>query len=325
MSDISFFVPTGPFNINELSKDFASYKDKILIKDLKTLDKANKNHISFLNSPDYINSAKKTKASVCLTTKNLKKYLPKNCLVIIVKNVLFSVAEISKKFYPNADIDFPDQSLQETGKINSKFKSVTFGKNIFLGKNVKIGSNTIVGSNTVIEHDVQINKNCVIGANVTIRNSIIGNNVVIQDGSKIGVKGFGFIPVKGKNFRFPHIGRVLINDNADIGANCTIDRGSIGDTLIGKNTFLDNQVHVAHNVRIGENCMIAGQVGFAGSTSIGNNVSIGGQAGISGHLRIGNNVRIGGGSGVVKDIADGATVMGYPAVPLKEFLKKNVK
>ena len=325
MSDISFFVPTGPYNINELSKDFITYKEKILVKDLKTLDKANKNHISFFNSLDYIDSAKKTKASVCLTTKNLKKYLPKNCLVIIVNNVLFSVAEISKKFYPNADIDFPDQSLQETGKINSKFKSVTFGKNIFLGKNVKIGSNTIVGSNTVIEHDVQINKNCVIGANVTIRNSIIGNNVVIQDGSKIGVKGFGFIPVKGKNFRFPHIGRVLINDNADIGANCTIDRGSIGDTLIGKNTFLDNQVHVAHNVRIGENCMIAGQVGFAGSTSIGNNVSIGGQAGVSGHLKIGNNVRIGGGSGVVKDIGDGAIVMGYPAVPLKEFLKKNDK
>ena len=300
MSDISFFVPTGPYNINELSKDFA-FKDKILIKDLKTLDKANKNHISFLNSPDYINSAKKTNASVCLTTKNLKKYLPKNCLVIIVKNVLFSVAEISKKFYPNADIDFPDQSLQETGKINSKFKSVTFGKNIFLGKNVKIGSNTIIGSNTVIEHDVQIGKNCIIGANVTIRNSIIGNDVVIQDGAKIGVKGFGFIPLKDKNFRFPHIGRVLINDNAEIGSNCTIDRGSVGDTIIGKNTFLDNQVHVAHNVRLGQNCMIAGQVGFAGSTSIGNNVSIGGQAGVSGHLKIGNNVRIGGGSGVIKE------------------------
>ena len=325
MSDISFFVPTGPYNINELSKDFSIHNDKILIKDLKTLDKANKNHISFLNSPDYIDLAKKTKASACLTTFNLKKYLPKSCLVIVVKNVLFSVAEISKKFYPNADVDYPDQSLQEIDEINSDFKTVIFGKNIFLGKNVKIGSNTIVGSNTIIEHDVQINKNCVIGANVTIRNSIIGNDVVIQDGSKIGVKGFGFIPVKGKNFRFPHIGRVLINDNVEIGANCTIDRGSIGDTVIEKNTFLDNQVHVAHNVRIGENCMIAGQVGFAGSTSIGNNVSIGGQAGVSGHLKIGNNVRSGGGSGVVKDIADGTTVMGYPAVPLKEFLKKNDK
>ena len=101
------------------------------------------------------------------------------------------------------------------------------------------------------------------------------------------------------------------------------DRGSIGDTIINENTFLDNQVHVAHNVKIGKNCMIAGQVGFAGSSSIGDNVSIGGQAGISGHLKIGNNVKIGGGSGVIKNVLDNSTVMGYPAIPLKEFLKRN--
>ena len=168
----------------------------------------------------------------------MKQYLPKNVLVIVVKNVLFSIAEISKKFYPNADIDYPDKSLvKKSGKLSNEYDSVTFGKNIFIGKNVKIGSNTSIGSNTVIEHDVQIDKNCIIGSNVTIRNSLIGNDVVIQDGSKIGVKGFGFIPLKGKNFRFPHIGRVIINDNVEIGANCTIDRGSIGDTIIGKIRF----------------------------------------------------------------------------------------
>jgi UDP-3-O-[3-hydroxymyristoyl] glucosamine N-acyltransferase len=156
-----------------------------------------------------------------------------------------------------------------------------------------------------------------------IKNSLIGNSVVIQDGAKIGLKGFGFIPLKEKNFRIPHIGKVVLEDNVEIGASCTIDRGSIGDTVIGKNTFLDNQVHMAHNVKIGENCMIAGQVGFAGSSTLGNNISIGGQAGISGHLKIGHNVKIGGGSGVVKDIPDNTIVMGYPAVPLKEFLKKN--
>ena len=145
--------------------------------------------------------------------------------------------------------------------------------------------------------------------------------MVIQDGCKIGLKGFGFIPLKGKNLRFPHIGKVIINDNAEIGANCTIDRGSMNDTVIGKNTFLDNQVHVAHNINIGNNCMIAGQVGFAGSSSIGNNVSIGGQAGVSGHLKIGNNVKIGGDSGVIKDIQDGNVVMGYPAVSLKNFIR----
>ena len=228
MSDISFFVPTGPFNINELSKDFVSYKDKILIKDLKTLDKANKNHISFLNSPDYINSAKKTKASVCLTTKNLKKYLPKNCLVIIVKNVLFSVAEISKKFYPEAHLDYPDKSLVDSSKVSSKFDSVTFGKNIFVGKNVKIGSNSIIGSNTIIEHDVQIGKNCVIGTNVTLRNVLIGKEVVVQDGSKIGVKGFGFIPIKNNNFKFIYL-LGADNINIDKKNKFVVYQGSHGD------------------------------------------------------------------------------------------------
>jgi UDP-3-O-[3-hydroxymyristoyl] glucosamine N-acyltransferase len=146
---------------------------------------------------------------------------------------------------------------------------------------------------------------------------------VVQDNSKIGIKGFGFIPLKEKNLKFPHIGRVIISNDVEIGSGCTIDRGSIGDTCVGSNSYLDNQVHIAHNVKIGRNCMIAGQVGFAGSSVIGDKVSIGGQAGVSGHLKIGNNVKIGGGSGVVKDIEDNQIVMGYPAVQLKDFMKKN--
>ena len=152
-----------------------------------------------------------------------------------------------------------------------------------------------------------------------LRNSILGNSVVIQDNCKIGQKGFGFIPLKNKNFKFPHIGKVIIEDNVEIASGCTIDRGSVDDTVIGENTYLDNQVHIAHNVKIGSNCMIAGQVGFAGSSKIGNNVSIGGQAGISGHLKIGNNVKIGGGSGVVENVEDNQIVMGYPADLLKNF------
>ena len=146
---------------------------------------------------------------------------------------------------------------------------------------------------------------------------------MLQDNCKIGQKGFGFIPQKEKNLKFPHIGNVIIENDVEIASGCTIDRGSVDDTFIGKNTYIDNQVHIAHNVKIGSNCMIAGQVGFAGSAKIGNYVSIGGQAGISGHLKIGNNVRIGGGSGVVKDIEDNQIVMGYPAIPLRDFLKRD--
>jgi len=176
-----------------------------------------------------------------------------------------------------------------------------------------------------LESNVSIGENCTIGNFVVIKNSIILNNVYIQDGSKIGIKGFGFIPMKDKNIRTPHVGKVIIEDDVEIGANSTIDRGSLEDTIIGKNTFLDNQVHVAHNVHIGKNCMIAGQVGFAGSSTIGDNVSIGGQSGISGHLKIGNNVKIGGGSGVINNLPDNSQVMGYPAIPLKEFIKLRKK
>ena len=251
----------------------------------------------------------------------MEKFLPRNLEKIIVKNVLYELAKVLKKIYPSADIDYPDLSLKKPN--NKNYKTVKFGNNVLIGDNVKIGKNTFVGSNVIIEQNVLIGDYCVIGSGSIIKNTLIGNQVVIQDNCKIGQKGFGFIPMKDKNFKFPHIGRVIINDDVEIASGCTIDRGSVNDTVIGKNTYLDNQVHIAHNVEIGSNCMIAGQVGFAGSSKIGNNVSIGGQAGISGHLKIGNNVKIGGGSGVVKDVEDNQIIMGYPAVSLKHFLKKN--
>ena len=317
-----FFEQKGPFLLSEIF-DNINIKKKIKISDIKSLNEAGKSDLTFFESVNYINSAKSTEAVCCLTTDKLKIYLPATCQPIIVKNVLFELCKVTRKFYPSADIDTPDASLKKP--LQSKYSKVRFGNNVFVGKNCKIGKNTTIGSNTIIEQGVVIEQNCTIGSQVVIKNSIIGNNVVIQDGCKIGLKGFGFIPLKEKNLRFPHIGKVVLKDNAEIGANCTIDRGSVGDTVIGKNTFLDNQVHMAHNMKIGDNCMIAGQVGFAGSSVIGDNVSIGSQSGISGHLKIGNNVKIGGGSGVVKDIPEGAVVMGYPAVPLKEFIRKSKK
>ncbi len=311
-----FFKKEKSISINRL---FPKVKSNTKINNVVTLSKSKKFDLTFFDSIKYKSFALNTKASFCITTEKLEKFLPTHTQKIIVKKVLFELAKVLKILYPSADIDYPDTSLKSVTRI--KIKGVKFGNNVLVGKNVKIGTNTVIGSNSIIEHDVVIGKSCVVGSNVVLKNTIIGNNVVIQDGTKIGLKGFGFIPIKENNFKFPHIGRVIINDNVEIASGCTIDRGSVDDTEIGTNTYLDNQVHVAHNVKIGSNCMIAGQVGFAGSSSIGNNVSIGGQAGISGHLSIGNNVKIGGGSGVVKDIEDNQVVMGYPAVPFKEFIK----
>ena len=252
--------------------------------------------------------------------KQTKKFEVSN--VIISDKVLLHTAMITKIFYPDSVTDDYDTTVDDINNTIYK-KKVNFGKNVLIGKNVNIGKNCLIGHNTIIEKNVSIGNNCSIGSNVIIRNSLIKNNVYILDGCVIGKKGFGFFPNKDSNFRYPQIGIVIIEDNVEIGCGSTIDRGSLSNTIIGKNTYLDNQIHIAHNVKIGENCIIAGQVGFAGSSTLGNNVMIGGQAGISGHLKIGNNVQIGGGSGVIKNIPDNSKVMGYPAKDLKNFIREN--
>ena len=153
----------------------------------------------------------------------------------------------------------------------------------------------------------------------------MGDSIVIQDNCKIGQKGFGFIPNQIKNFKFPHIGYVMIDNNVEIASGCTIDRGSVDVTKIGENTYLDNLCHVAHNVEIGNNSAFAAMTGIAGSAKIGNYVLTGGQAGIAGHIKIGNNVHIAAKSGVFQSIDDGETVMGNPAVNKYKFIKNYKK
>jgi UDP-3-O-[3-hydroxymyristoyl] glucosamine N-acyltransferase len=321
-----FFKNNGPFKIKDILKDLKieaieSYQE-YNINDIKDLQNSKSYEITFFHSKKYKSAANNTKASFCITTKNLKKELPKSCVPIIVENVLVSTSIVTAKFYPDSINDDFDETIEEID--NTKFsKKVKFGKNSLIGKNVSIGSNCMIGHNTIIEKNVIIGNNCSIGSNTIIRNSLIKNNVRILDNCVIGKHGFGFFPKQNKNLRYPHMGIVLIEDDCEIGCGSTIDRGSMSNTSIGKNTYLDNQIHIAHNVRIGENSIIAGQVGIAGSSIIGNNVKIGGQAGISGHLKIGNNVEIAGGSGVIKDIPDNSKVMGYPAKNIREFLRDN--
>ena len=283
------------------------------IKDAKIGD------VTFFNDLKYENAIKITQASACIVSKKLAKYLNKNTIPIISQNPLLD-------FYKTVILFYPDSSTDNEKVINSKNikqflkKNISIGKNTLIDKTVSIGNNTDIGNNVIIKQGVHIGKNCKIGSNVIIENALLGDNIIIKSGTLIGQTGFGFNFDKKKRIKFPHIGRVIIENDVLIGSFCTIDRGSLTDTVIGEFTSIDNQVQIAHNVKIGNFCMIAAQSGIAGSTIIGNNVKIGGQTGISGHLSIGNNVKIGGKSGVIADISDNQTVMGYPAKSIRDFL-----
>ena len=293
----------------------------IKINDIANLKNASSNDISFFNNIKYMDILKKSKAKYIITHEKYLEKLNNYCKPIAVKNVLKSIYSITKLFYPNSLDDAVDFKVKKPD--SKKFTKIKFGKNVLLGENVKIGQYSIIGHNSIIESNVKIGSNCIIGNNVLIKNTIIGNKVRILDGAVIGKKGFGFFPGENENSRYPHIGMVIIRDNVEIGSCNTIDRGSLSNTIIGKNTYIDNQVHIAHNVNIGDNCVITGQVGFAGSSKIGHRVLVGGQAGISGHINIGNDVKIGGGSGIIKNIPDNSKVMGYPAKDIRNFLKDN--
>jgi len=321
-----FFINNGPFKISDILQlinldDFKIDNDQEII-DIKDLFTSQKNDITFFHSKKYKSIAKNTKASFCLTTEILKVELPNSCTPLVVENVLVSTSKVTSKFYPSSINDNFDYTVRDITETKFKDK-VKYGKNVLIGDNVILGSNCLIGHNTIIEQNVSIGDNCSIGSNVIIRNTLINNNVTILDNCVVGKHGFGFFPNNKKNLRYPHIGIVVIGENSEIGCGCTIDRGSMSNTVIGRNTFLDNQIHIAHNVKIGENSIIAGQVGIAGSSILGNNVRVGGQAGISGHLTIGNNVEIAGGSGVIKNISDNSKVMGYPAKNIRDFLKDN--
>ena len=321
-----FFKNQGPIKVskilNFLKLGTKNIDNNFKIHDIKDLITSTANDITFFHSKKYKEAAKNTKASFCITFDRLKNYLPKKCIPLVVDNVLVSVSKLTKNFYPDSINDDFDKTA--TDIIKTKFKNIVkHGNNVLIGENVKIGSNCLIGHNTILEKNISIGDNCSIGSNTIIRNSIINNNVNILDNCVIGKKGYGFFPDNNKNIRYPHIGIVIIEDNCEIGCGSTIDRGSMSNTVIGKNTYLDNQIHIAHNVKIGENSILAGQVGIAGSSTIGKNVKIGGQAGISGHITVGNNVEIGGGSGVIRDIPDNSKVMGYPAKNFRDFLKEN--
>ena len=247
---------------------------------------------------------------------------------LIVEDPYIAMAKVASIFYPECEYQnfyFDDNEL-----MNLSNKPIKCSKNVFIHKSCSIGKNCEIGSFVKIGPGVSsIGDNCLIGDNVSIYYSKISNNVKLYQGVKIGGEGFGFIAKKDFFKKIPQLGRVIIKENVEIGCNSTIDRGSIGDTVISKNTMIDNLVHIAHNVKIGENSIIAAMTGISGSTEIGKNAMIGGQVGISGHVKIGDNVKIAAKSGIMKDIPSNSNIGGYPAENIIDwhrgtiFLRKN--
>jgi UDP-3-O-[3-hydroxymyristoyl] glucosamine N-acyltransferase len=330
--DHNFYRKTGPHTLSKLAEmlscEFVG-NGEILIDDISTLEEARVNDVSFFHKKKYLESLKKTKSQVILVDKNFNLDLNKN--LIVCNDPYYSMAKVASIFYP--DSTYPNYFFKDADRNIEFDKSNAISSNTFIHKKARIGKNCKIGFNSFIGPNVIIGDNCLIGDNVSIYFSIIGKNVKIYQGVRIGSEGFGFIMQQNSIQKIPQLGRVIIGDCVEIGANSTIDRGSIGDTKIGKLTMLDNLVHVAHNVTIGNNCIIAAMTGISGSTIIGNNVLIGGQVGISGHITIGNNVKIAAKSGIMKNIKDNQAVGGYPAdnildwhrntLILKKLRKKN--
>ena len=281
------------------------------INDISSLDYLRENSAIFLDRE--LDNSNLLSNYFCIITNNENNLNYNYQNIFLVSNLSSSYNNLINNMYYHEDIpSFPDDFQYVNGSYLSKFSKID--------KTVKIGKNCVIG------RGVQIDSNVIIKNNVVIKNAIIKSNTIICDNTSIGTTGFGFdFKNRGARFLNPQIGVVIIEDNCHIGASCTIDRGKIDATIIGKNSMLDNLVHIAHNVHLGDNACIAAQTGISGSVKIGSNSTIGGQVGFAGHINIGNNVIIAAKSGVTKNIKDNSVVAGFPAVDIKLWKRKIIK
>ena len=293
---------------------------------LSKIEEGSEGSLTFLSNPKYINYIYTTKASVTIVNDTFIPDSP-------ITTTLIKVADAYKAF--SKLLEFYNQvKLNKTGIEQPSFisESAKFGESLYLGRFSYVGDNVVLGDNVKIYPGSFIGDNTIIGNNVIIfagakiySETVIGNNCSIHSGAIIGADGFGYAPNEDGTYnKIPQIGNVIIEDNVDIGANSTIDRATLGSTIIRQGVKIDNQIQIAHNVEIGQNTVIAAQSGIAGSTKVGENCMIGGQVGIVGHLTIGNNVRIQAQSGVGRNIKDNEILQGSPTFGYSDYSKSYV-
>lgn len=297
-----------------------------LVFKLAKIEEGTEGSLTFLANPKYVNFIYTTQATITIVNND---FVPENELATTLIKVEDAYQSFSKLLEYYNQVKLMKSGIEQPSVIS---ENVTYGEQLYLGsfsyvgKNVTIGNNVKIYPNCFIGDNVSIGDNCIFFAGVKIYSETeIGNNCNFHSGCVVGSDGFGFAPTEeGTYNKIPQIGNVIIEDDVEIGANTTIDRATLGITLIRKGVKLDNHIQIAHNVEIGENTVIAAQTGIAGSTKIGSNCLIGGQVGIAGHLTIGNNVRVQAQSGIGKSIPDGEIIQGSPAFNYSDFSKSYV-
>jgi UDP-3-O-[3-hydroxymyristoyl] glucosamine N-acyltransferase len=329
MADPRFFDNRGPFSLAEISKRAGMTPPRhasegLLIEDLAGLEGAGRSHLSFYSGArDLADAFKATKAGVCLVPQKLSAAVPGATILIPVKSVPHAFAEVAALFYPDAS----QPQWRQTQAISPQArlgKDVIAGPGVVIGEEAEIGDRVKIGANAVIGPGVAIGHDCDIGANVTISHAYIGDRVVILPNAAIGQPGFGFASSAAGHVKIPQLGRVIIQDGVEIGASTTIDRGALGDTVIGEGAKIDNLVQIGHNVQVGRHVVLVSQVGIAGSSSVGDFAVLGGQVGIADHVVIGPGARLAARSAMVSGqvIKEAKDYGGVPAKPVREWLRE---
>lgn len=325
MEHPGFFERAGPFTLADVAKATGATlgpdaNPHLLIDDVRPLSDAHENHVSFIDTnKKYLSQLDTTRAGACLIAPLIADRLPKSTAGLITPQPYHGFARSLVLFYPQSL--HPMAARPEAPPVDPTAKleeGVLIEPGAVIGAEAQIGRGTRIAAGAVVGSRVTIGRDSYIGALATVTHALVGDRVIIHSGVRIGQDGFGFAMARNGHLKVPQIGRVIIQDDVEIGANTTIDRGALKDTVIGEGSKIDNLVQIGHNVVVGRHCVIVAMTGISGSTVLGDFVVMGGQSGAVGHIKIGDGAQIGGASHATHDVPPGARYLGTPAKPLRQ-------